>query len=197
MLQNLNKPNQLPNMMGMNMQNNNFGLTNPLNDQTLAGMPQNMQGMMPGINNQQNMMNNFNQKVGNNVPNYMNQPNMSQNNMPQFQNNNLPQMPGVNKMAVQPSQRDYEWLRANEEEFEQLPQNDQKIILGNTLYPKIKQIINDDNVVPKVTGMLVDLECLSTQDIRNMIESYDELKTRVAEALEIIAENNGELSENY
>ena len=28
-----------------------------------------------------------------------------------------------------------------------------------------------------------------------MIESYDELKTRVAEALEIIAENNGELSE--
>jgi len=179
-------------MMGMNMQGNNFGLTNPLNDQALPGLGQNMQGMMPGINNQQNMMNNFNQKSGNNMPNYMNQ-----NNMPQFQNNNLPQMPGVNKMAVQPSQRDYDWLRANEEEFERLPQNDQKIILGNTLYPKIKQIINDDNVVPKVTGMLVDLECLSTQDIRNMIESYDELKTRVAEALEIIAENNGELSENY
>jgi len=193
MLSNLNKQNQLPNMMGMNMQNNNFGLTNPLNDQSLPGMQQNMQGMMPGINNQQNMMNNFNKNVGNtNMPNYMNQ-----NNMQQFQNNNMPQMPGVNKIAVQPSQRDYEWLRANEEEFERLPQNDQKIILGNTLYPKIKQIVGDDNVVPKVTGMLVDLECLSTQDIRNMIESYDELKTRVNEALEIIAENNGELSENY
>jgi len=68
--------------------------------------------------------------------------------------------------------------------------------LGNTLYPKIKQLIQDESVVPKVTGMLVDLECLGIDDIRHMIESADELRSRVAEAMDIIKEQNNNMMEH-
>jgi len=49
--------------------------------------------------------------------------------------------------------------------------------------------------VPKVTGMLVDLECLGIGDIRHMIDSADELRSRVSEALEIITEQNTKMME--
>lgn len=41
--------------------------------------------------------------------------------------------------------------------------------------------------------MLVDLECLAVGDIRFMIDSADELRTRVQEALDIINEQNNEM----
>jgi hypothetical protein len=88
--------------------------------------------------------------------------------------------------APVPARRDYEWMKNNQEEFMQLPQRDQKVILGETLYPKIKEIVKDDSLVPKLTGMLIDFEVLGIPDIRHMIESTDELKGRVEEAIEIV-----------
>ncbi len=121
--------------------------------------------------------------------------------MDNFQSKNpqqqQPQMGGMYPgQQGSPAVRDYEWLKNNEEEFMSLSPSDQKTILGNTLYPKISQLLNnDESMVPKVTGMLVDMDTLSVADIRYMIDSADELRARVQEAIEIFQdENRNEMS---
>ena len=96
--------------------------------------------------------------------------------------------PNPQRQPMQTVVRDYNWVKANEEEFDRLTPQEKKYILGNTLYPKIKDIVQDDALVPKVTGMLIDLEILQVHDIRMMIDSNDELKSRVSEAIEVMRE---------
>merc|ERR1711935_880368 len=193
------------NKMGMgNMMNNmgNFGgMSNPMSAQGITGipgMPHNMPNMM-GMGGNSTMGGNQNQggRGGMNSANNYFGSSGQKSTMDNFQKSNSQQ--GSNQMGgmypgmsnTTPAVRDYEWLKNNEEEFMSLSSSDQKTILGNTLYPKISQLLNgDESMVPKVTGMLVDMDTLSVADIRYMIDSADELRARVQEAIEIFQDEN-------
>ena len=76
-------------------------------------------------------------------------------------------------------------------------QNSDKYLLknkqGNTLYPKISVLIPDKNLTSKITGMLIDLDIFQEAQIRFMIDSEVELKSRINECLEILKEEDPEL----
>jgi Poly-adenylate binding protein, unique domain len=71
-----------------------------------------------------------------------------------------------------------------------------KKALGTILYPLIRNIIakneteNANEMTPKVTGMLIDLDVLSVGDILDSIKTEEVLARRVAEALDLIKEDN-------
>jgi RNA recognition motif-containing protein len=207
MMNNMNSGNMMNNMnkMGMNSMSNMMSNMNNFNNMNTAmggqggipGMPHNMQNMM-GMGNNLNM-NQGGRSGMNSANNYFGSGQKS--GMDNFQSKNpqqqQPQMGGMYPgQQGSPAVRDYEWLKNNEEEFMSLSPSDQKTILGNTLYPKISQLLNnDESMVPKVTGMLVDMDTLSVADIRYMIDSADELRARVQEAIEIFQdENRNEMS---
>lgn len=70
-------------------------------------------------------------------------------------------------------------------EFLQLDQDKQRQILGELLYPLVRQHTNDVNA-PKITGMLIDLSVLEVQEILDFLEDPASLKERVEEAEELI-----------
>ena len=61
--------------------------------------------------------------------------------------------------------------------------NFKRTILGEMLFPKIKNILkNNDENAPKITGMLIDFEVFEVTDIIEFLDSNDALIERVNEA---------------
>lgn len=60
------------------------------------------------------------------------------------------------------------------------------------MYQRVKQFNSDEKLVPKITGMLIDLDVLELDEILEIIELDDNLQERIAEAIEVINENVGE-----
>ena len=80
-------------------------------------------------------------------------------------------------------------------EFEKLSDFDKKKQLGTLLYPMIKNILMrnncGDDLTPKVTGMLIDLEVLGLNDVIDTLQNTALLEERTMEAVELIqAEGN-------
>ena len=73
-----------------------------------------------------------------------------------------------------------------------LSEKDRKQVLGEFLYPKIELLLNaeaggDPSETGKITGML--LESLDHGELVHLLESPAELKSRVAEAIQVLREH--------
>jgi hypothetical protein len=78
------------------------------------------------------------------------------------------------------------WLKANLKEFEAYPQTEKKNLLGNMMYNRVLELKPPTELIPKITGMLIDLEVLSIQEIIEILENREILEERTAEARAII-----------
>lgn len=63
--------------------------------------------------------------------------------------------------------------------FSALDTQKQRTILGELLYPQVKEQVDDDRLTPRITGMLIDLEVFEISDILEIINSKELLKERV------------------
>ena len=76
-------------------------------------------------------------------------------------------------------------LRENLQEFLKLDINKQRETLGNMLFPRIKKYADED-LTPKITGMLIDFSVFEVQDIVEFLENEESLKEKIDEARELI-----------
>jgi len=76
-------------------------------------------------------------------------------------------------------------LRGKLQEFLALDDNRQRQILGEMLFPLVKQV-SGDQLAPKITGMLIDLSVLEVTEILEFLENHELLVERVQEAVELI-----------
>ena len=106
----------------------------------------------------------------------------------------IPQQP---QMIPQPAAnqtaaiRDVMWLKQNLSTFQaQFSHDEQKNILGNMMYQKVNEINTAaPDLVPKITGMLIDLEVLGLPEIIEILENKELLYERMQEAIKIIEED--------
>merc|ERR1712087_6434 len=133
-----------------------------------------MGGNMPNMQNmqlvQQQMMG---QNMGGNNNNVMNNMQNNMNMMNQNQAQNAPV-------------RDLDWLKRNLDAFEKYDNHEKNNILGNLMYPLVEQNVQNPEHVPKITGMLIDLEVLRANEIVEIMENQEALKDRIDEAIGII-----------
>lgn len=65
--------------------------------------------------------------------------------------------------------------------------NEKRKLLGNLMYYRVAENKNvDKTLVPKITGMLIDLEVLDLSDIIEILTKDEALEDRIADALAII-----------
>lgn len=98
----------------------------------------------------------------------------------------VPQIP--HPAAVQ-QVKDAKWLKQNLKEFESLSNDEKKNILGNMMYNKVNELSPPTDLIPKITGMLIDLEVLTIEEIIEILEKKDLLQERMNEAIKIIEED--------
>merc|ERR1712178_269714 len=132
-----------------------------------------------GINPVQ-MPNMFNQPMGLNPQMVGQQPNMM--GMP----NQMNMMPSNDQAMAPVPVKDIMWLKNNLASFEALDSLEKKNILGNLMYPLVDAKVKNPEHVPKITGMLIDLEVLRPQEIVEIMENEESLKDRIDEAIGII-----------
>lgn len=110
--------------------------------------------------------------------------------MPMNQGSNMPNMPvaGMGGNMGANTTRDLAWLKNNIAEFEKMENLERKNILGNLMYPLVEKSVSNPEHVPKITGMLIDLEVLKVTEIVEIMENADFLKDRIDEAIGIINE---------
>ena len=83
--------------------------------------------------------------------------------------------------------KDLDWLINNQKQFEQMDSNEKRKLLGNLMYYRVAENKNvDKTLVPKITGMLIDLEVLDLSDIIEILTKDEALEDRIADALAII-----------
>ena len=83
-------------------------------------------------------------------------------------------------------EKDVNWLKNNLTAFDQMSQEKQKTILGILMYKKVKELSPPANLIPKITGMLIDTEVLEIKEIVEILENKDTLRDRITEAISII-----------
>jgi len=81
---------------------------------------------------------------------------------------------------------DINWVLANRNEFNKFTDERKKKTLGSILYPLIEKEVKNENLTPKVTGMLIDLDVLTPDEIIETITNPVELKERIKEAVDLI-----------
>ena len=85
-----------------------------------------------------------------------------------------------------------EFLKRNLQILKELEDDDQKNVLGNLMFLRVKQNVEDPDLVPKITGMLIDLEIFPIETVLEIIEKDDMLIEKIEEATEIIKEEDTE-----
>jgi len=186
-----NNRDQLPgNVQNQYMAPNMMGNMNTPGPQGQTPMPNVHTGNTPAPN----MMFNNDMQFGINglqMPNMFNQqmvnPQMvgGPNNMMNMQNQ-MNMMPSENQGMAAPTTKNLEWLKSNLAQFEALDPMEKKNILGNLMYPLVDAKVTNPEHVPKITGMLIDLEVLRPQEIVEIMENEESLKDRIDEAIGII-----------
>lgn len=74
----------------------------------------------------------------------------------------------------------------------ELSPDEKRKILGNLMFYRITQINKaPQDLIPKITGMLIDLEVLELADIIEILENDEILNDRVKDATAIILEGEG------
>ena len=82
-----------------------------------------------------------------------------------------------------------EELRKTKKDFLQKSLDEQKNFLGNIMYARVRSMQKDEGLIPKITGMLIDMEVLEFEEILEIIEDDKSLKERIDEAIEVINDN--------
>ena len=67
-----------------------------------------------------------------------------------------------------------------------VPQNEQKQLIGEQLYPQVKDLCNEDDA-GKVTGMILELE---NEELLQLIENPDMIRIKVNEARAVLESHN-------
>lgn len=88
-----------------------------------------------------------------------------------------------------PKKMTLETIEANLQNFKALKQDEQRNVLGELLYPHVLNTVGRE-FAPKITGMLVDFDVMTVEEILDAIKDQDVLKQRVAEAKEALTEAN-------
>ena len=176
----MNDPN-----MGMMMNPMGFGFNMHMNQQ--PGFPmQNQTSSYAGSNNpgsttsgQQNSVNNTTEMPTSFLNSINNTTNMTQ--------------PEENEVEMEEESPQFtvEWLKDNKSDFMSMSEEDQKNILGNLMYRRVNdsQMASND-LVPKITGMLIDLDILDYEEIIDILENDNSLKDRITEAIEVMNDSN-------
>jgi len=77
-------------------------------------------------------------------------------------------------------------------EFDALQGTDKRRILGNLMYYRIQTMSNiEKDLLPKITGMLIDLDVLELTDIVEILENDEILQERVKDAIAVIQDDEG------
>lgn len=79
-------------------------------------------------------------------------------------------------------------MTQNQKAFESLDPNEKRKILGNLMYYRVNTQTVDKDLVPKITGMLIDLEVLDLADVIEILTNEETLKVRVDDAIKVINE---------
>jgi len=79
----------------------------------------------------------------------------------------------------------FDVLKRKWSKFQQLDKTKQRNILGEFLYPKVKDRTGSE-LAPRITGMLVDLDAVEVDDVCEMIEQPEVLEERIREAKRLI-----------
>lgn len=80
-------------------------------------------------------------------------------------------------------------MRTNPRDFEALSGDEKRKILGNLMYYRIEGLGTvQTEIVPKITGMLIDLEVLELSEIIDILVNDESLKERVRDAIAVIGE---------
>jgi len=168
----------------MNPMMGGMGQTPGPNGQTPSPMTQ-------GTTQAPNMMFNPEMQFGIQMPNMFNNqmpnPQMvgAQNNMMGMPNQ-MNMMSSVDQNMAPVQVKDILWLKNNIAQFDALDSMEKKNILGNLMYPLVDAKVKNPEHVPKITGMLIDLEVLRPQEIVEIMENEESLKDRIDEAIGII-----------
>lgn len=80
-------------------------------------------------------------------------------------------------------------LRRTQKEFQAMSVDEQKNRLGNIMYNRVRSVQKNEQLIPKITGMLIDTDVLEFDEILEIIEDDNALKERIEEAIEVINEN--------
>lgn len=62
-------------------------------------------------------------------------------------------------------------MKDNLGEFTKMDKEKQSSVLGELLYPMVKELSKDKALAPKITGMLIDFEVFEVSDILEFLES--------------------------
>jgi polyadenylate-binding protein len=173
----MNDPNQM-NMLGMGGFPN-MGFSNP----------------MAGFNPQMGAMSGSNMSYpGSTASGQQNSTSNAQSDLPSAFLNSLNQTSTMNANESSMTQTNSEkisWLKNSKKEFMALSEEEQKNILGNIMYQRVNESgIAENEMVPKITGMLIDLEILEYEEIIEILENNESLKDRIAEAIEVMNDSN-------
>lgn len=76
-------------------------------------------------------------------------------------------------------------LKQSLEDFLKNDADYQRNFLGTLLYPSVLKK-TDEDLAPKITGMLIDFESFSVSDILEFIESESALNAAILEAKQVI-----------
>lgn len=147
--------------------------------QRMPTMPMGLPGMprQPGM--PQGMM----------APNMM-FPGMMQNPL-MMPNQMMMMQPMAQVPASVPARLSVDWIQNNMAQFMSFTDDRKKKELGSLLYPLVeKETGAVPRLTPKITGMLIDFEVLSVDEILQLIRDPVELRTRIEEAMELIKQEN-------
>merc|ERR1711957_1126967 len=100
--------------------------------------------------------------------------------------NQMNMMPTTDQAMAPAPVKDIQWLKNNLAAFEAFDSLEKKNVLGNLMYPLVDAKVKNPEHVPKITGMLIDLEVLRPQEIVEIMENEESLKDRIDEAIGII-----------
>ena len=82
-----------------------------------------------------------------------------------------------------------DWLKQNKKEFLNFDKEKQSNLMGNLMYSRVSNSgLAEKSAVPKITGMLIDLDILDYEEIIDILLNDESLKERINEAVEVINE---------
>lgn len=87
-------------------------------------------------------------------------------------------------------QQTAEIIKTKRGEFDALSTEEKKNILGNIMYERVKsKHTREAELLPKITGMLIDLDVLDLDEILDIISNDDVLAERIEEACEVLEDS--------
>eukprot|EP01017_Pseudomicrothorax_dubius_P037485 TRINITY_DN549_c0_g1_i1.p1 TRINITY_DN549_c0_g1~~TRINITY_DN549_c0_g1_i1.p1 ORF type:complete len:638 (+),score=227.91 TRINITY_DN549_c0_g1_i1:105-2018(+) len=106
---------------------------------------------------------------------------------PQMKQTAPPPPPPQQQQTQTKKKLDLDTVKANWQNFKALQPDQKRNVLGEFLYPKVEDKVGRQ-LAPKITGMLVDFEVMTEEEIMQAIEEEQVLEQRIQEAKEALEE---------